>query len=85
MGNNTPFGIFIGKLGHGIVSTSELEGTDTLKIFTFKIDLRPHPFIQGLRAHNGCDMGMTAQSFACCLDEFEHIVCIFGHNLAAIF
>jgi hypothetical protein len=85
MGNNTPFGIFIGKPGHGIVSTSELEGAYSLKIFTFKIDLRPHSLIQGSRVHNGCDMGMTAESLACCLDEFKHVVCIFGHNLAAVF
>jgi hypothetical protein len=85
MGNYTPFAIFIGKLGHGIVSTSELEGTDSLKVFTFKKDLRPRALIQGLRIHNGCDMGMTAEPLACCLDQFEHFVCIFGHNLAAVF
>ena len=85
MGNNTPFAIFIGKLGHGVVSASELEGADTLKIFTFKIDFRPHALIQGSRAHNWCDMGMAAESLACRLDEFKHIVCIFGHNLAAVF
>ena len=85
MGDDTPLAVFFGKLGHGVVSTSEFKCTDPLIILTFKIDGCADPLVKGARGHNRGDMGLTAEPLFCRLNAAKHRVCIFGHNLAAVF
>jgi hypothetical protein len=85
MGDDTPLAVFFGKLGHGIVSTSEFESTHSLVILTFKIDGCAYPCVKGARGHYRCDMGLAAEPLFCRLDAVKHTVFILRHNLAAAF
>ncbi len=63
--------LVVRQLGHGIVGTSKLKRTYSLKIFTFQKDLRSSKPIQGPRGHDGSHMGMSLQPLLSVFNEFK--------------